>query len=164
MVYTTDIWRPHVVAATVVARDGRFLFVEESIDGRTVINQPAGHLDPGESLEAAAVRETLEETAHHVEPMSLVGVYMSRNRSESTGVDVTYVRFAFACRLVGFDPGRSLDRGIVRALWLTPDEIRARQAEHRSPLVLRTLEDYLAGRRFPLDLIYTHPSCVVSHV
>lgn len=157
-------WKPSTTAASIVENDGRFLVVEEHTRDGLRLNQPAGHLDPGESLEAAAVRETLEETAHHVEPMSLVGVYMSRNRSESTGVDVTYVRFAFACRLVGFDPGRSLDRGIVRALWLTPDEIRARQAEHRSPLVLRTLEDYLAGRRFPLDLIYTHPSCVVSHV
>lgn len=157
-------WKPSTTAASIIENEGRFLLVEEHTRDGLRLNQPAGHLDPGESLEAAAVRETLEETAHHVEPIALVGVYMSRYRSDSSGVDVTYVRFGFACRLIGFDAERPLDRGIVRALWLTADEIRARQAEHRSPLVLRTLEDYLAGRRFPLDLLYTHPSCIVSHV
>ncbi len=157
-------WKPSTTAASIIENEGRFLLVEEHTRDGLRLNQPAGHLDPGESLEAAAVRETLEETAHHVEPIALVGVYMSRYRSDSSGVDVTYVRFAFACRLIGFDAERPLDRGIVRALWLTADEIRARQAEHRSPLVMRTLDDYLAGRRFPLDLLYTHPSCIVSHV
>jgi phosphatase NudJ len=157
----TDIpWRPSVTVAAVVERDGRFLMVEEMTREGLRLNQPAGHLDPGESLVQAVVREAAEETAVAVEPRSLVGIYMSRYRHERSGIDNTYLRFAFACDAIGSDPQRALDEGIVRACWMTPEEIRAQRVAHRSPLVLRTLDDYLAGRRAPLDSLYTHPSCL----
>ena len=124
------------------------------------LNQPAGHLDPCETLLQAVSRETLEETAQRVEPGACVGVYMSRYQSQADGVDVTYLRFAFACTLLGEDADRPLDEGIVRVLWLTADDVRERTAMHRSPLVMRTIDDYLAGQRFPLNLIFTHPSCL----
>lgn len=158
-----DYWKPGVTVAAVVERDGRFLLVEERTAEGLRLNQPAGHLDPGESLVQAVVREALEETAHRVEPAACVGVYMSRYRNQAQGTDATYLRFAFACRVVGFDPGRELDEGIVRTLWLAPEEIRARSHAHRSPVVMRTVDDYLAGRRYPLELIFTHPSCIDPH-
>lgn len=157
-------WKPSVTAAAVVEQDGRFLFVEEHTPEGLRLNQPAGHLDPGESLAQAVVREALEETAAQVEPVACVGVYMSRTLDKAAGTDATYLRFAFACRLVSIDAARALDRGIVRALWLTPDEARARRESHRSPLVMRSLDDYLAGKRFPLEMIYTHPSCLYTYV
>jgi 8-oxo-dGTP pyrophosphatase MutT (NUDIX family) len=156
-----EYWKPSVTVAAVVERDGRFLMVEEHTGEGLRLNQPAGHLDPGESLQQAVVREALEETAHRVEPSACVGVYMSRYRGGDA--DVTYLRFAFACRVLAAEPQRPLDAGIVRAVWLTPGEIRARQALHRSPLVMRTVDDYLAGRRYPLDLVFTHPSCLAPH-
>lgn len=157
-------WKPSVTVAAVVERDGRFLLVEEETREGLRLNQPAGHLDPGESLEQAVVREALEETAHHVEPIACVGVYMGRYLGQESGTDVTYMRFAFVCRAIAADRERALDAGIVRALWLSADEIRARRDLHRSPLVMRTVDDYLAGRRYPLDLIYTHPNCIYTHV
>jgi len=155
-------WKPSATVAAVIERDGRFLMVEEETRAGLRLNQPAGHLDPGESLLQAVVREALEETAHHVEPLACVGVYMSRYQDEAT--DVTYLRFAFACRPVAQDPQRGLDTGIVRAVWLDADEIRARRDMHRSPVVMKTVDDYLAGRRYPLDLIYTHSSCLYTYV
>ena len=157
-----EYWKPSATVAAVVEREGRFLMVEETTRAGLRLNQPAGHLDPGESLLQAVVRETLEETAHRVEPAACVGVYMSRYQDEAT--DVTYLRFAFACRLVGQEPDRSLDTVIVRALWLTPDEIRARRDAHRSPFVMRVVDDFLAGKRYPLELIHTHPSCIYTYV
>lgn len=159
-----EYWRPSTTVAAIVERDGRFLVVREQTREGLRINQPAGHLDPGESLVEAVERETLEEAAYHVAPTALVGVYMSRYRSETTGVDVTYVRFAFACRMVLHDPERVLDHGIVEALWLTPEEIRARSHEHRSPLVIASFEDYWRGRSYPLDAIHTDPSCLYTRV
>jgi 8-oxo-dGTP pyrophosphatase MutT (NUDIX family) len=144
--------------AAVIERDGRFLLVEEQTSDGIRLNQPAGHLDPDESIVAGCAREALEETAHHFTPEHLLGVYMSRYVSARTGEDVTYVRFAFTGRLGERIAGRALDHGILRTLWLTPEEIRARAADHRSGLVQRCVDDYLAGRRFPLDLIYTHPT------
>ncbi|GAA5184152.1 NUDIX hydrolase [Niveibacterium umoris] len=142
-------WSPHVTVAAVVENQGRFLLVEEETDYGVRLNQPAGHLDEGESLLAACSREALEETAHRVTPLSLIGVYQwPRPRG-----DITYVRFAFAAELAGFDEGRTLDAGILRAVWMTRDELAACPERHRSPLVLRCIDDYLAGRRFPLDLI-----------
>ena len=158
-----DYWKPNTTVAAVIERDGRFLLVEEETDEGVRLNQPAGHLDAGESLVQAVAREALEETAHRVEPFACVGVYMSRYRNEKTSTDVTYLSFAFACSVLSAEPGRALDRGILRAVWLTPEEIRARTPAHRSPLVMQTVDDYLAGRRFPLDLIRTHPSAVYSH-
>lgn len=142
------IWKPSVTVAAVIERGGRFLFVEERIDGRLVLNQPAGHLDPGESLVAACRREVLEETAHDFAPRSLVGIY----RWHYAAKDVTFLRFCFAGDVSGPDPARPLDREIVRLHWLTPAELAARQGEHRSPLVAKCVADFLAGRRYPLDL------------
>ncbi|WP_253945982.1 NUDIX hydrolase [Niveibacterium sp. COAC-50] len=142
-------WNLHVTVAAVVENAGRFLLVEEeTIDG-VRLNQPAGHLDEGESLLAACSREALEETAHRVVPRALVGVYQWP-RSDG---EITYVRFAFAADLAGFEEGRVLDKGILRAVWMTRDELAACPERHRSPLVLRCIDDYLAGRRYPLDLI-----------
>lgn len=147
----TQIWRPHVTVASVVEHEGKFLFVEEHADGQLLLNQPAGHWEANETLAAGAARETLEETAYRVDIEHLVGVYRWPHRTKP----ITYLRFAFAARVIDHDPARPLDAGIVRALWLTPDALRGESARHRSPLVLRCVEDYLAGRRFPLDLI-TH--------
>ena len=152
MDYSTDIWRPHVVAATVVERDGRFLFVEESIDGRTVINQPAGHLDPGESLAVAAARETLEETAWTVRIDHLTGIYLLA--TETPGK--SFLRFCFAATALHHDPTRELDKEIIAAHWWTRDEAAARGAQLRSPLVLRAVDDYLAGERHPLTMLHDY--------
>lgn len=143
------IWKPNVTVAAVVYRDGKFLLVEEETDAGLAFNQPAGHLEQGEALVDAVVREALEETAYHFRPTHLVGVYNWRHPAK----DVTYLRFAFAGELRGFDADRQLDDGIVAARWLTLDEVRATQDRHRSPLILRCCEDYLAGRRYPLDLL-----------
>jgi 8-oxo-dGTP pyrophosphatase MutT (NUDIX family) len=144
----SELWRPSVTVAAVIERDGRFLLVEERIDGRLVLNQPAGHLDRGESLLAACEREVLEETAHRFEPTSLVGIY----RWHYAPQDVTFLRFCFSGEIKGVED-RALDREIVALHWLTDGEVRSRQAEHRSPLVQKCVRDFLAGRRFPLDVL-----------
>jgi len=141
------VWKPSVTVAAVIERDGKFLLVEELIDGKRVINQPAGHLDPGESLAAACAREVLEETAHRFEPTGLIGVY----RWYYEPKDVTFLRFCFRGTLLG-EENRPLDKEIIRLLWLTPDEVKA-SAAARSPLVYRCVQDYLAGRNYPLDLL-----------
>lgn len=145
------IWKPHVTVAAVIERDGRFLLVEEETTDGLRFNQPAGHLEPGESLVQGAARETLEESGYDFSPEWLVGIY----RWPHPEKDLVYLRFAFAGTLTGHHPQRPLDRGIVRAGWLGPDEIRGCRQRHRSSLVLRCVEDYLAGRRYPLDII-TH--------
>lgn len=147
------IWKPHVTVAAVIERDGQFLLVEEETEDGILFNQPAGHLDPSESLLAACARETLEETAWHFTPEALLGVYQWHH----PGRDRTYLRFAYTGSLHGHDPERALDEGIVRAVWQTADEIRVLQARHRSPLVLRCVEDYLAGKRYPLELVTHYP-------
>jgi len=159
-----DPWKPSVTAAAVIERDGRFLLVEEETAEGIRLNQPAGHLDPGESLLAAAARETLEETAFAFTPTQLIGVYLWRSPPPPDGNEVTYLRFAFAGELGAHDPGRALDHGILRALWLTREEIAAHSALHRSPLVQRCIDDYLAGVRYPLDLLFAHPSALVPSV
>lgn len=155
-------WKPNVTVAAIIEREGRFLLVEEQDGTALLLNNPAGHLDPGEALADACAREALEETAHRFTPTHLVGVYMTRRQRAATDVatgdDITYLRFAFCGELGELEPGRALDTGIVRTLWLTPDEIRASQARHRSPLLLRCVEDYLTGQRFPLTLLHTEPS------
>lgn len=143
------IWKPNVTVAAVVYRDGRFLLVEEETETGLAFNQPAGHLEQGESLLDAVVREALEETAYDFKPTHLVGIYNWPHPTK----DLTYLRFAFAGELRAHDPERKLDDGIVGARWLTLDEVRATQERHRSPLILRCCEDYLAGRRYPLDLL-----------
>ena len=144
-----SVWRPSVTVAAVIERGGRFLFVEERIDGRLVLNQPAGHLDPGESLVAACRREVLEETAHRFEPRSLVGIY----RWHYAAKDVTFLRFCFAGEVGEADRQRKLDKEIVQLHWFTPAELEARKSDHRSPLVAKCVADFLSGRRFPLELL-----------
>lgn len=141
--------RPAVTVASIVERDGRFLLVEEETRAGLKLNQPAGHLEPRETLVAAAAREALEETGWRVRPTALIGIY----RWETSDTATTYVRFAFAAEPREHEASRPLDIGIARALWLTYDEIVARRADHRSPLVLRCLDDYRAEMRWPLDLI-----------
>jgi len=153
----SEVWKPSVTVAAVIERDGKLLLVEEETSDGIRFNQPAGHLDPNETLEQAVVRETLEETAHDFTPYALIGMYMSRYQSSRTGQDVTYLRFAF-CGQVGMAHDRALDHGILRAVWMTYDEILACEDKHRSPLVLRCIDDYLAGQRAPLSLLFTHPS------
>ena len=142
-------WQPDVTVATVVVRDGRLLCVEERSNGQLVINQPAGHLEPDESLVDAAVRETREETGWNVRITHLVGAYQWK--AEETGRH--YLRFAFAAEPVDEIPGAALDEGIVRAMWLTPQELQAETARNRSPLVWRTVADFLGGNRYPLSLV-----------
>ncbi|MDM0019818.1 NUDIX hydrolase [Variovorax saccharolyticus] len=148
-------WKPNVTVAAVIERQGRYLLVEEETPDGLLLNTPAGHLDPGESPADGCVRETLEETAHHFTPTALVGIYLARSRQPE---DITYLRFAFTGTLGAFEPARALDHGIVRTLWLTVDEIRASTARHRSPLLLQGVEDHLAGKRYPLELVRVDPS------
>lgn len=143
------IWKPNVTVASVIEREGRFLVIEEETADGLRFNQPAGHLEAGESLVEAAARETLEETAHGFVPEYLVGIYQW---PVPTG-DITYLRFAFGGAAGVEQPGRALDTGIVRALWLTPDELHDCRVRHRSPLVLQCVEDWIAGRRYALELI-----------
>jgi 8-oxo-dGTP pyrophosphatase MutT (NUDIX family) len=150
-------WKPSVTVAAIVERDGRFLLVEEETSEGLKLNNPAGHLDPGESPAEGCAREALEETAYEFKPTYLLGIYLSRFRREATGEDITYLRFAFGGELGAHDPNRALDQGIVRTLWMTADEIRQCAPRHRSPLLLRCLDDYLAGVRYPLSVLYTDP-------
>lgn len=151
-------WKPSVTVAAVIENGGRFLLIEEHTPEGLKLNNPAGHLDPGETPAAGCARETLEETAYRFTPTALVGVYIARMLRRRTGEDVTYLRFAFCGELGEQIAGRKLDHGIERTLWMTPEEVRASAHRHRSPLVLRSIEDYLAGQRYPLELVYTDPS------
>ena len=152
------IWKPNVTVAAIIERGGRFLLVEEHTERGHLFNQPAGHLDSGESLIQGVARETLEETAYVFKPTALLGVYQYHYAAE----DMTYIRFAFIGKITAHEAGRALDQGIIRAVWLTPEEIRREAARHRSPLVMRCIEDYLAGQRFPLSVLHYHPSCKSS--
>ena len=144
----SEIWRPSVTVAAVIERDGRFLLVEELQEGRRVLNQPAGHLDPGETLVAACAREVLEETAHRFEPTGLVGIY----RWVYKPADVTFLRFCFSGEILGIE-SRPLDKEILGLHWLNLQELKDKALQHRSPLVQQCMDDYLAGRIFPLDLL-----------
>ena len=145
-----EIWKPHVVVAAVVEQDGRFLLVEEHTDEGIRFNQPAGHLEEGESLLDAVRREAFEETAHHFEPEALLGIYRWRHPGKP---QKTYLRFAFTGRITGFDPTAALDEGILRAVWMSAEEIAASRLLHRSPLLQQCISDYQAGQRYPLDLL-----------
>lgn len=140
---------PHVTVATLIEDQGRFLMVEEMSDGRAVLNQPAGHLEADESLIQAALRETLEETGWEVELTAVTGIYLYTAPSNG----VTYQRVCFAARPLRHLPERELDNGIIGPRWLTRDELLAHREQWRSPLILRCIDDYLAGERFPLSLI-----------
>ena len=147
-----------MTVAAIVEREGRFLLVEEETAEGLRLNNPAGHLDPGETPEHACAREALEETAWEFRPDALVGIYLARFHRQASGEDITYLRFAYSGSLGAHDPHRALDQGIVRTLWLTPDEVRASAARHRSPLVLQCIEDHLAGIRHPLSVVRAHAS------
>ncbi len=151
-------WKPNVTVAAIIERDGRYLLVEEHTADGLRLNNPAGHLDPGESPMDGCQREALVETGHSFEPLDLVGIYLSRSIHTTTEADITYLRFAFCGTLGEHDPTRELDAGIVRTVWMTPQEVRESAARHRSPLVLQCIEDHLRGQRFPLSLIHTDPS------
>ena len=141
-------WDARLTVATIIEEDGRFLLVEEYADGTELVyNQPAGHLDERETLAAAAIRETLEETAWEVQVTAVVGIYYWTHPQGQT-----YIRTCFAGRALRHHPDQSLDHGIERALWLTREEIAALGPKLRSPMVLRCVDDYLAGRRYPLEL------------
>lgn len=146
-------WAPHVTVAVVVENQGRFLLVEEQAEAsRIVYNQPAGHVEKGESLEQAAIRETLEETGWDVHLTGVVGLYVYPSPLDP---DTTYYRVCFAAESVHHHKDHKLDEGIIQAVWLTPEEL-ASSNKARSPLVLRCIKDYQAGKRYPLDLIYEH--------
>jgi ADP-ribose pyrophosphatase YjhB (NUDIX family) len=149
----SERWKPSVTVAAIIERDGRFLLVEEDTAEGLKLNNPAGHLELGESPEQGVVREVLEETACSFTPHCVVGVYLSRFQRPATGEDVTYLRLAYAGSVGEPDPARALDEGIVRTVWMTLPELRASRARHRSALVLTCIEDYLAGRRHPLSLV-----------
>ena len=149
------IWKPNVTVAAVVQRDNKFLLVEEETDVGLAFNQPAGHLEQNESLLAAVKREVLEETAYHFEPTSLVGIYQWTHPVKQ----ITYLRFAFAGELIGFEAGRPLDQGIVAARWMTLEEVVASQERHRSPLILQCVQDLIAGKSCSLDFIRHYNAC-----
>lgn len=143
------VWKPHVTVAALAERDGHYLLVEEEIDGRPVLNQPAGHLEPGETLYQAVVREALEETARDFHPLALVGVYRWTNPASGQ----TFLRIGFAGEVSEPHPGRELDPDIATTLWLDPAALRNAPDRLRSPMVLRCIDDHQAGRRFPLELL-----------
>ncbi len=154
-------WKPSVTVAAIIEREGRFLLVEEETTEGLRLNNPAGHLDPGESPIQGCIREALEETAHEFLPTHLLGIYLSRFQRklpDDQVQDITYLRFAFAGRLGKEVAGRALDQGIVRTVWMSPEEIEAQSNRCRSPLVLRCVNDYLRGQRYPLELVQTDPS------
>lgn len=142
------LWPPHITVACIIEKDGKFLMVEELCNGELVYNQPAGHLEPGESLQEAAIREALEETGWHVQPTHVLGV--SRYVSQA---GIIYYRTSFIAEAISHDPTATLDEGIINAPWLSYEELRSRPEKLRSPLVLKNIEQYLSGQRYPLTLI-----------
>jgi len=145
----SEVWKPHATVAAIVERDGRFLMIEEIVNGKTVYNQPAGHLDPGESLVAAVIRETQEESAWRFIPEYISGVY----RWEQTSKNRSFLRFTFVGGCDQHDDNQTLDKGILRALWLSREELIAEPDKLRTPMVLRCIDDYLAGKKYPLSLL-----------
>ncbi len=143
-------WKPNTTVAAIAEKEGRFLLVEEDIDGKRVFNQPAGHLEQGETLIEAVKRETLEETAWEFEPEYLVGVYLYPSPNDK---DITYLRFCFYGHCTSEHIGQALDDGIIRAVWLSPDEIKSEHNRMRSPMVVRCIEDHLKGCSYPLELL-----------
>ena len=163
----SDVWKPSVTVAAIISRyQGaiqQFLMVEETTTDGIRINQAAGHLEPNESLQQAVIRETLEETAHDFKPTYLVGTYLSRFTSPTTGKQITYLRFTFYGEL-GQQHDQALDKGILRIMWMSYDELVASQERHRSPLVMQSINDFLAGSRAPLSILNTHPSALENKI
>ncbi len=148
-------WKPNTTVAAIAEQDGKFLLVEEKIDGKLVFNQPAGHLEHNESLIDAVIREVMEETAWEFEPSSLIGIYLYPSPNES---ELTYLRFCFHGKCIKHYPERKLDTGIVRGVWLSVEEIEAQKNRIRSPMVLKCINDFLNGNHHPLDLIHNAQS------
>lgn len=144
------VWRPRVTVASIIEDGGKFLLVEERIHGELLLNQPAGHLEPGESLVEAAIREAFEETGWEIRPIGLIGIYQWCSPRSGD----QYLRVAFRAEAVAHDAAATLDAGIVRALWLAPHEIDNATHRPRSPLVLRNIEDALRRPPLPLDALY----------
>ncbi len=142
-------WAPHVTVATIIERDNRYLMVYEESDGKKVYNQPAGHLDPNETLVDAAIRETLEETGWTIQLTGVVGVNLYTAPSNG----ITYFRTTFIGEAISHDAKRPLDTGIIEAVWLSYEELLERKEQLRSPMTLQIIEDYRAGRRFPLSVV-----------
>jgi len=145
------IWKPHVTVAAVIEQQGRYLLVEENIDNRLVFNQPAGHLEEGESLPQAVTREVMEETAYHFEPQALVSIQLWQHPQKPAA----FLRFTFCGRVIHHEPGRPLDKDIVATSWMTRKEIEGMQERLRSPLVWQSLIAYESGQRFSLDLLHS---------
>ncbi|MDH5471296.1 MAG: NUDIX hydrolase [Gammaproteobacteria bacterium] len=143
------IWKPHATVAAIIERDNHFLVVEEKSDGQIVFNQPAGHLDPDESFLDAVIRETREETAWRLHPEAITGLY----RWKQPETNRTFVRVAFCGHCDDHRPDQKLDKGILRAVWMTRDELIAQPDKLRSPMVIRCIDDYLSGKRYPIDLL-----------
>ena len=152
-----DVWKPAVTVASIIEQDGLYFMIEEDTSDGRRINQPAGHLDPNESLIDAVIRETREETAHDFTPTYLVGTYLARYMSNRRGIPVTYLRFAFAGK-IGQALQQPLDEGIIRTMWMSYDELVATKDQHRSELILKCIDDYRAGVQVPLSVIYTDAS------
>lgn len=163
---TQERWRPSVTVAAIIEKNGQFLLIEEHTPEGLRLNNPAGHLDPGESPVEACTREALEECAYDFKPTHLVGIYLNRfqreARDNAPAEDITYLRFAFCGELGSFHSTQALDHGIVRSLWMSPEEIHASAHLHRSPLVVQCMTDYLRGQRFGLEMISTDPSVYLS--
>jgi len=143
------IWKPNTTVAAIVEQNGKFLLVEEETERGNRFNQPAGHLEDNETLIEAVIRETLEESAYDFIPEALVGIYHWKHPHN----DTTYLRFAFIGKVGAHYPAQQLDDGIIRAVWMTADEIREKQHLTRSNQVLACIDDYLAGKRYPLEVI-----------
>ncbi|MEE9331067.1 MAG: NUDIX hydrolase [Methylophilaceae bacterium] len=144
-------WKPNATVAAIIEQDDQFLLVEETTSRGNRFNQPAGHLEDGETITHAVIRETLEETAYDFQPETLLGIYHWKHDHNNT----TYLRFAFIGKVTAHHPEQALDDGIIRAVWMSIEEIRAKQDLMRSPQVLTCFEDYLAGKQYPLETI-TH--------
>jgi len=144
-------WKPHATVAAIIERDGKFLMVEELINGQRLFNQPAGHLDPDESLLDAVIRETREETAWQFLAEAVTGIYLWKHPDNGE----TFLRIAFCGQCSDHDPGQTLDDGILQAVWMTHDEIVRQKQQLRSPMVINCIEDYIAGKRYPLDVLQT---------
>ena len=143
-------WKPHATVAAIIEREGKFLIVEESVNGKIVYNQPAGHLDPHEDLIDAVIRETREETAWGFTPEALIGIYLWPQPNTHR----TFLRFAFYGTCSDFQADQALDDGILRALWMSKAELQ-NSKKLRSPMVIQNIDDYLAGQRYPLDILST---------
>ena len=145
-------WTPHLTVATVVERDQRFLIIEEHINGHPVLTQPAGHVEANETLIEAAIRETREESGWSVEPVALLGLYSYTTPCKT----MTFYRTCFIAKAISYDQHLPLDSGILAVHWLTLEEMKAQQDKMRSPIVIKCIEDYCKGQKFPLQAIFEH--------